>query len=71
MNVICFFKVINTYFEHFLIFKRLADCLWILILCYFLVMTQKYDLAKNLLAFSDLGCVDQEAANGFAYVATW
>lgn len=63
--------IIYIYFENFHIFKRPLGSICILILCYALVMSQKGELPKNLLAISDLGSVDQEAANGFAYVATW
>lgn len=63
--------IIYKYFENFHIFRRPLGSICILILCYVLVMSQKGDLPKNLLAVSDLGSVDQETANGFAYVAAW
>lgn len=66
-----FVMIIYIYFKNFHIFKRPLGSICILILCYILVMSQKGNLLKNLLAVSDLGSVDQEAANGFAYVATW
>jgi len=66
-----FVMIIYIYFENFHIFERPLDSICMLILCCILVMSQKGDLPKNLLAVSDLGSVDQEAADGFAYVATW
>lgn len=66
-----FVMIIYVYFENFHIFKRPLGGFYVLILCCVLVVSQTGNLRKNLLAVSDLGSVDQEAANGFAYVATW